>query len=86
MTKKKIKKNEPFDDAFNLFAIIALYPIDKAARIKSYPVSITLVLTLAIFWCVPVFLIGGIVSSMIGLLTILKNLIKNKIYGNKENK
>jgi predicted ABC-type exoprotein transport system permease subunit len=87
MAKKRINKtNEPFDDAFNLFAIIALYPIDRASRIKSYPVSITLVLTLAIFWCFPVFLIGGIVSSMIGLLTILKNLIKTKIYGNKKNK
>lgn len=83
MAKKKInKKKELFDDAFNLFAIIALYPIDKAAKIKSYPVSIVLVLTLSIIWCVPVFFIGGVVSSMIGLLTILKNLIKNKIYGN----
>ena len=83
MAKKKInKKSETLDDAFNLFAIIALYPIDKAARIKSYPVSITLVLTLAIIWCVPMFFIGGVVSSMIGMFLILKNLIKNKIYGN----
>lgn len=79
MAKKRIKKKEPFDDALNLFAIIALYPIDKAARIKSYPVSITMVLTLSIIWCVPVFLIGGIVSSMIGVFLILKNLIKNKL-------
>lgn len=81
MARKKINKtNELFEDSFNLFAIIALYPIDKAARIKSYPVSITLVLTLSIIWCVPVFLIGGIVSSMIGVFLVLKNLIKNKIY------
>ena len=83
MAKKKINKtNEPFDDAFNLFALIALYPVDLAARIKSYPVSITLVLTLSIIWCVPMFFIGGVVSSMIGMFLILKNLIKNKIYGN----
>jgi len=79
MAKKKIKTKESFDDAFNLFAIIALYPVDKAARIKSYPVSITLVLTLSIVWCVPVFFIGAIVSSMIGVFLILKNLIKNKL-------
>ena len=80
MTKKRINKtNEPFDDAFNLFAIIALYPIDRASRIKSYPVSITLVLTLSIVWCVPVFFIGAVVSSMIGVFLILKNLIKNKL-------
>jgi len=80
MAKKRINKtNQPIDDAFNLFALIALYPIDRASRIKSYPVSITLVLTLSIIWCVPVFLIGGIVSSMIGVFLILKNLIKNKL-------
>jgi hypothetical protein len=77
--KNSPRKNEAYDDAFNLFAIIALYPVDQAARIKSYPVSITLVLTLSIIWCVPVFLIGGIVSSMIGVFLILKNLIKNKL-------
>ena len=36
--KNSPRKNEAYDDAFNLFAIIALYPVDKAARIKSYPV------------------------------------------------
>jgi len=83
MAKKKINKtNEPFDDAFNLFAIIALYPIDKAAKIKSYSISITLVVILSIIWCVPVFFIGGVVSSMIGMFSILNKLIKSKIYGN----
>jgi len=83
MAKKKInKKNELFDDAFNLFAIIALYPIDKAAKIKSYSISITLVVILSIIWCVPVFFIGGVVSSMIGMFSILNKLIKSKIYGN----
>jgi hypothetical protein len=83
MAKKKInKKNELFDDAFNLFAIIALYPIDKAAKIKSYQISITLVVILSIIWCVPVFFIGGVVSSMIGMFSILNKLIKSKIYGN----
>jgi len=83
MAKKKInKKNESFDDAFNLFAIIALYPIDKAAKIKSYSISITLVVILSIIWCVPVFFIGGVVSSMIGMFSILNKLIKSKIYGN----
>jgi hypothetical protein len=83
MAKKKInKKNELFDDAFNLFAIIALYPIDKAAKIKSYSISIALVVILSIIWCVPVFFIGGVVSSMIGMFLILNKLIKSKIYGN----
>lgn len=80
MAKKKINKtNEPFDDAFNLFAVIALYPVDKAARIKSYPISIALVVTLATIWCIPVFFIGSVVSTMIGLFTIIKTLIKKRL-------
>lgn len=85
MAKKKISKpNALFEDSFNLFAIIALYPVDRAARVKSYTISVTLVVILAIIWCVPVFFIGGVVSSMIGVFSVLKNLIKNKIYGNKK--
>jgi len=83
MAKKKINKtNEPFDDAFNLFALIALYPIDKAARIKSYTISIILVVTIATIWCIPVFFIGSVISSMIGVFSILNKLINSKIYGN----
>ena len=83
MAKKKINKtNEPFDDAFNLFAVIALYPVDLAARIKSYPISIALVVTLATIWCIPVFFIGSVVSTMIGAFSIIIRLIKSKIYGN----
>jgi hypothetical protein len=81
MAKKKINKtNQLFEDAFNLFAIIALYPIDKAARIKSYPVSITLVITLTTIWCIPMFIIGSVVSTIIGVFSMLIKLIKNKIY------
>ena len=81
MAKKKINKtNEPFDDAFNLFAVIALYPVDLAARIKYYPISIALVVTLATIWCIPVFIIGSLVSTMIGVFSMLIKLIKNKIY------
>jgi hypothetical protein len=80
MAKKKINKtNEPFDDAFNLFAVIALYPVDLAARIKSYPISIALVVTLATIWCIPVFFIGSVVSTMIGLFIIIKTLIKKRL-------
>jgi hypothetical protein len=80
MAKKKINKtNEPFDDAFNLFAVIALYPVDLATRIKSYPISIALVVTLATIWCIPVFFIGSVVSTMIGLFTIIKTLIKKRL-------
>lgn len=80
MAKKKINKtNEPFDDAFNLFAVIALYPVDLAARIKSYPISIALVVTLATIWCIPVFFIGSVVSTMIGLFTIIQTLIKKRL-------
>jgi hypothetical protein len=81
MAKKKINKTTHlFEDAFNLFAIIALYPIDKAARIKSYAVSITLVIALTTIWCIPVFIIGSLVSTMIGVFSMLIKLIKNKIY------
>jgi hypothetical protein len=80
MAKKKVNKtNEPFDDAFNLFAVIALYPVDLAARIKSYPISIALVVTLATIWCIPVFFIGSVVSTMIGLFTIIQTLIKKRL-------
>lgn len=79
--KTNLKKNEAYDDAFNLFAIIALYPVDKAARIKSYPVSITLVLLIAVMWTVPVFFIGSIISSMVCVISLLNKLITNKIYG-----
>ena len=80
MAKKKINKtNEPVDDAFNLFAVIALYPVDLAARIKSYPISIALVVTLATIWCIPVFFIGSVVSTMIGLFTIIQTLIKKRL-------
>jgi hypothetical protein len=80
MAKKKINKtNEPFDDAFNLFAVIALYPVDLAARIKYYPISIALVVTLAAIWCIPVFFIGSVVSTMIGLFTIIQTLIKKRL-------
>ena len=80
MAKKKINKtNEPFDDAFNLFAVIALYPVDLAARIKSYPISIALVVTLATIWCIPVFFIGSVVSTMLGLFTIIQTLIKKRL-------
>lgn len=80
MAKKKINKtNEPFDDAFNLFAVIALYPVDLAARVKYYPISIALVVTLATIWCIPIFFIGSVVSTMIGLFTIIKTLIKKRL-------
>jgi hypothetical protein len=74
------RKNESYDDVFNLFAIIALYPIDLAARIKSYPVSITLVLLLAVLWAVPIFFIGAVISSMVCVISLLNKLITNKIY------
>jgi hypothetical protein len=80
MAKKRINKtNEPFDDAFNLFALIALYPVDKVARIKNYTISVTLVVTLATIWCIPVFFIGSVVSTMIGVFSIVKTLIKKKL-------
>ena len=79
--KKTNKTNEKYDDAFNLFAIIALYPVDKAARIKSYPVSITLVLLIAVIWTVPLFFVGAVVSSMICVISLLNKLITDKIYG-----
>jgi predicted ABC-type exoprotein transport system permease subunit len=79
--KTNPKKNEAYDDAFNLFAIIALYPVDKAARIKSYPVSITLVLLIAVIWTVPVFFVGAVISSMVCVISLLNKLITNKIYG-----
>lgn len=78
--KKTSKKNEAYDDVFNLFAIIALYPIDYSARIKSYPVSIFLVVSLAVIWAVPVFFIGSVVSSMVCVISLLNKLITNKIY------
>ena len=77
--KNSPRKNEVYDDVFNLFAIIALYPIDKAARIKSYPVSIVLVISLATLWAVPVFFIGAVISSMVSVISLLNNLIKNRI-------
>jgi hypothetical protein len=81
MAKKKINKtNELFEDSFNLFALIALYPIDKAAKIKSYTISIVLVVALTTIWCIPVFFIGSVVSSTIGVFSMLIKLIKNKIY------
>jgi hypothetical protein len=80
MAKKRINKtNQPFDDALNLFALIALYPIDRVARIKSYTISVTLVVTLATIWCIPVFFIGSVVSTMIGVFSIVKTLIKKKL-------
>jgi hypothetical protein len=80
MAKKKVNKtNEPFDDAFNSFALIALYPVDKVARIKSYTISVTLVVTLATIWCIPVFFIGSVMSTMIGVFSIVKTLIKKKL-------
>jgi len=79
--KNNKRKNESYDDVFNLFAIIALYPIDQAARIKSYPVSITLVLLLAVLWAVPIFFIGAVISSMVCVISLLNKLITNKIYG-----
>ena len=45
--RSNTRKKETYDDVFNVFAIIALYPIDIVARIKSYPISIVLVVTLA---------------------------------------
>jgi hypothetical protein len=77
--KNNTRKKETYDDVFNLFAIIALYPIDKAARIKSYPVSIVLVISLATLWAVPVFFIGAVISSMVSVISLLNNLIKNRI-------
>lgn len=74
------RKNESYDDVFNLFAIIALYPIDQAARIKSYPVSIVLVISLAVLWAVPIFFIGAVISSMFCVISLLNKLITNKIY------
>jgi hypothetical protein len=80
MAKKKINKtSEPFDDAFNFFALVALYPIDKVARIKNYTISVTLVVTLATIWCIPIFFIGSVVSTMIGVFSIVKSLIKKKL-------
>jgi hypothetical protein len=80
MAKKKInKKKEIFDDAFNFFALVALYPIDKVARIKNYTISVTLVVTLATIWCIPIFFIGSVVSTMIGVFSIVKSLIKKKL-------
>jgi hypothetical protein len=77
--KNNTRKKETYDDVFNLFAIIALYPIDKAARIKSYPVSIVLVVTLAVIWAVPMFFIGAVISSMASVISLLNKLIKNRI-------
>jgi hypothetical protein len=74
------RKNEAYDDAFNLFAIIALYPVDKASRIKSYPVSITLVLLIAVLWTVPIFFVGAVISSMVCVISLLNKLITDKIY------
>ena len=76
--KNNYRKNEKYDDAFNFFAIIALYPIDYAARIKSYPVSITLVVTLAVIWAVPLFFIGSVVASMVCVISLLNKLINNR--------
>ena len=78
--KNSPKKNETYDDVFNLFALVALYPIDYAARISFYPVSIFLVVTLAVLWAVPVFFIGSVVSSMVCVISLLNKLITNKIY------
>jgi hypothetical protein len=78
--KAKAEKNEVYDDVFNLFAIIALYPVDYAARIKSYPVSLFLVITIAVIWSVPVFFIGSVVASMICVISLLNKLITDKIY------
>ena len=78
--RNSTRKNENYDDVFNLFAIIALYPIDYAARIPSYPVSIVLVVTLAVIWAVPMFFIGSVVSSMVCVISLLNKLITNKIY------
>jgi hypothetical protein len=77
--KNSPRKNEAYDDAFNLFAIIALYPIDRASRIKSYPISIVLVISIAVLWSVPVFFIGGVVSSMVCVISLLNKLITDKI-------
>ena len=74
------KKNETYDDVFNLFALVALYPIDYAARIPFYPASIFLVVTLAVLWAVPVFFTGSVVSSMVCVISLLNKLITNKIY------
>lgn len=76
--KNNPRKNEAYDDAFNLFAIIALYPIDRAARIKYYPVSITLVLSIAVLWAVPIFFIGSVISSMVCVVSLLNKLINNR--------
>jgi hypothetical protein len=73
------RKKETYDDVFNIFAIIALYPIDRAARIKSYPISIVLVISLATLWAVPVFFVGAVISSMVSVISLLNNLIKNRI-------
>jgi hypothetical protein len=78
--KRKTKKSEKYDDVFNLFGIIALYPIDQATKIKYFPVSITLVLLIAVIWTVPVFFIGSIISSMICVISLLNKLITDKIY------
>jgi hypothetical protein len=77
--KNNTRKKETYDDVFNVFALIALYPIDYAARIKYYPVSIVLVVTLAVIWAVPMFFIGAVISSMISVISLLNNLIKNRI-------
>jgi hypothetical protein len=77
--KNSKKNNEMYDDVFNLFALIALYPIDYSARIKYYPVSIVLVVTLAVIWAVPMFFIGAVISSMASVISLLNKLIKNRI-------
>jgi hypothetical protein len=77
--RNNTRKKETYDDVFNVFAIIALYPIDIVARIKSYPISIVLVVTLATLWAVPVFFIGAVISSMVSVISLLNKLIKNRI-------
>lgn len=75
--KNSNKKNELSDDVFNLFAVIALVPIDYASKIKIYPVSIILALSLAIFWAVPIFFVGSVVSSMISFISLINKLINS---------
>ena len=78
--KAKAEKNEVYDDVFNLFGIIALYPIDQATKIKYFPVSLFLVVTIAAIWSVPVFFIGSVVASMVCVISLLNKLITDKIY------
>jgi hypothetical protein len=78
--RKTSKKNKKYDDVFNFVAIIALYPIDQATKIKYFPVSITLVLLIAIIWTVPVFFVGAVISSMVCVISLLNKLITDKIY------